>query len=101
MWAETRRYDVLFPSLRLVSSETSSLHTDICVSLMLFLAKGEVCGNYGNYLITFPFYIIQPWKIQQEVDPAYRSSHSRENKPQLQQWNTEPQEEFLLMAFLT
>lgn len=51
---------------------------------MFFLGRGEAYGNYGNSicLITFPFYIIQPWEIQKEVDPAYRSSHSRENKPQ-------------------
>lgn len=44
---------MLFPSLRLASSDTSSLHTDICVSLMLFLAKSEVCGNYGNSLFDY------------------------------------------------
>lgn len=44
---------MLFPSLRLASSETSSLRTDIRTSLMLFLAKGEVCSNYGNSLFDY------------------------------------------------
>lgn len=52
-WAGTRCYDVLFPNLRLASWETSSLRTDIRDSLMLFLAKGEVCSNYGNSLFDY------------------------------------------------